>query len=55
MAKNNVEIEYELTYLASKIPDEIKGIEPKHMLDVYIPDTAFHPCLRLKKKAINTK
>lgn len=52
MANNEpTEIELELTYLASEIPDEIYGNEPKELLDVYIPeDPTAHSKLRLRKK-----
>lgn len=33
----NVETEVESTYLARKIPEEITGVEPVHLLDMYIP------------------
>ncbi len=46
----NIEIEYELTYLSNKLPDEIKNACPKHMIDIYVPDTAYHPYLRIRKK-----
>lgn len=46
------EIELELTFLAGKIPDEIKGTSPKELLDVYIPaNRDIHSKLRLRKKA----
>lgn len=44
------EMEYELTYLASKIPDEIKGMKGTLIRDVYIPDTVAHAHLRLRQK-----
>lgn len=45
------EIELELTYLASKIPDELSGVSPDRLVDIYIPDTGVdHPHLRLRKK-----
>ena len=47
----NSEIELELTYLASQIPEEIRGVEPKHLLDIYIPeDPDTHSHLRLRQK-----
>ena len=42
------EIEYELTFLAKKIPDEIKGVNGIPMHDIMVPDTVPHPHLRLR-------
>jgi CYTH domain-containing protein len=47
---SNQEIELELTYLASRLPSEIEGVQPVHMVDVYVPETAPHPHLRLRQK-----
>ena len=45
------EIELELTYLAAQIPSEVVGVNPKTLLDVYIPaDRNVHSKLRLRKK-----
>jgi CYTH domain-containing protein len=45
------EIELELTYLAAQLPDEIKGIEPKRLMDVYVPESGVaHARLRLRQK-----
>ena len=45
------EIELELTYLAAEIPSEVVGINPKTLLDIYIPaDRNVHSKLRLRKK-----
>ena len=44
------EIEYELTYLANKIPDEIKGMKGTLIRDVYVPETISHAHLRLRQK-----
>jgi len=40
-------IELELTYLAKSIPEGVK--EGKEMLDIYIPKSAHHPILRIRK------
>lgn len=50
--KKQAEIELEFTYLADGLPIEIKGIDPKRLIDVYIPETGVeHPTLRLRNKA----
>ena len=50
------EIELELTYLAAEIPSEVVGVNPKTLLDVYIPaDRNVHSKLRLRKKMIAMK
>lgn len=49
-SQSNQEIELELTYLASEIPTEVIDATPTEMLDVYVPEGAEHPCLRLRKK-----
>ncbi len=42
-------IEYELTYLAKKLPADL-GLYPfQEIIDLYIPDTEPHPKLRLRK------
>jgi hypothetical protein len=47
----NVEIELELTYLATEIPAATKGVAPIPLLDVYIPaDREVHSHLRLRQK-----
>lgn len=48
--KLNHEIELELTYLAAALPEEINGVEPVEIIDVLIPEDAYHPCLRIRKK-----
>lgn len=49
---NQVEsVELELTYLAAKLPNEINGVTPVRLKDVYVPDLdGVHPRLRLRKK-----
>lgn len=44
------EIEYELTYLAKRIPDEVHGASGVSMHDIMIPDTVRHPHLRLRSQ-----
>lgn len=42
-------IEYELTYLAKELPQDL-GLHPfQEILDLYLPDTEVHPRLRLRK------
>lgn len=49
--QNNQEIEYELTYLAKSLPKEIKGLTPKKLVDIYIPENMeLHPRLRIRQK-----
>lgn len=43
-------VELELTFLAKKIPEEIQGISPVRILDIYIPENASHAHLRLRQK-----
>lgn len=42
-------IELEKTYLAKKIPEDLKSCEFKEIIDVYIPKSAEHPKLRIRK------
>ncbi len=44
------EMEYELTYLAKRIPEEIQGIEGEYVCDIYVPDTVSHAHLRLRRR-----
>lgn len=45
------ELELEYTFLASELPQEIEGIAPKRLVDIYIPDNGTdHPRLRLRQK-----
>jgi CYTH domain-containing protein len=42
--------EFELTYLAKKsVASRLKGCAFKEMLDIYIPSSADHPSLRIRK------
>jgi CYTH domain-containing protein len=47
---DNIEIELELTYLACEIPKELKGATPRKLLDIYIPENADRPFIRLRQK-----
>lgn len=50
----NQELELEYTFLASKLPDEIEGVQPKRLVDIYIPDFGDnHAHLRLRQKGEN--
>jgi CYTH domain-containing protein len=50
-ATEPTEIELELTYLASRLPEEINNVEPKRLVDVYVPETGVdHARLRLRQK-----
>jgi len=42
-------IELEKTYLAKKLPDNLKDCKFKEIIDVYIPKDSEHPKLRLRK------
>jgi CYTH domain-containing protein len=43
------DIEYELTYLAKLIPEQIKAVKPKTITDYYLPEeNCIHPKLRLR-------
>ncbi|MBR9676071.1 hypothetical protein GOV05_03625 [Candidatus Woesearchaeota archaeon] len=42
-------IELEKTFLAKKIPDDLKDCKFKEIIDVYIPKFSEHPKLRLRK------
>lgn len=42
-------IELEKTYLAKRLPENLRSCEFKEIIDVYIPKTSEHPKLRLRK------
>lgn len=42
-------VELERRFLVRFLPEGIGGCESKEMLDIYIPSTAYHPTLRLRK------
>lgn len=45
-----MEIELERTFLLKKIPDGLKDCKFIEVSDIYIPKTAKHPILRIRKK-----
>jgi CYTH domain-containing protein len=47
---DNVEIELELTYLARRIPVEVKNVTPQRLIDIYVPEESDYPCIRLRQK-----
>jgi len=44
-----MEEEFELTYLAGELPENFKESESKEILDIYIPASAEHATLRIRK------
>ncbi|GCD20784.1 hypothetical protein ACFO3K_19915 [Cellulomonas algicola] len=45
------ELELELTFLADRVPDEVRGTHPVRLVDVYVPeDRQVHPRLRLRQQ-----
>lgn len=42
-------IEIERTYLAKFLPKNLKSCEYKELIDIYIPESAQHPDLRIRK------
>lgn len=42
-------VEFEKTYLAKKLPDNLKSFKFKEIIDVYLPKNSDHPKLRLRK------
>ena len=44
------EIEYEITYLAKSLPDNLESCEFKVLMDIYFPKNEEHPRLRLRQK-----
>ncbi|MDZ7786453.1 MAG: hypothetical protein U5L95_05025 [Candidatus Saccharibacteria bacterium] len=49
----STEEEFELTFLASRLPSEIKNKDAVEYSDIYIPEDADFPVLRLRKKGEN--
>lgn len=41
--------EFEKTYLAKYIPEDIDKFPSREIVDIYIPGTREHPCLRVRK------
>jgi CYTH domain-containing protein len=50
MNPSNTYVELELTFLARTLPTELQNARPEKMVDVYVPATAAHPCLRIRRK-----
>lgn len=50
-----MEIELERTFLLKKFPADLKTLKSMEIFDIYIPQSAPHPILRIRKKEINTK
>lgn len=48
--KHNQELELEYTFLARELPAEIGKTAPKRLIDIYVPESANHPQLRLRQK-----
>ncbi|NCU29142.1 hypothetical protein EOM60_00845 [Candidatus Saccharibacteria bacterium] len=46
----SVEMEYERTYLCQEIPQEYISGDPVKMVDVYVPEVAEHPTLRVRQR-----
>jgi CYTH domain-containing protein len=44
------EIEFEKTYLLKSLPAGIEKADSVIIHDILVPDTAYHPCLRLRHK-----
>ncbi|MGV8169420.1 MAG: hypothetical protein ACP5N3_05175 [Candidatus Nanoarchaeia archaeon] len=44
-----IEIELERTFLAKKLPDGLEKCRSKEILDIYVPEIADHPTLRIRK------
>ncbi|MDA3815282.1 MAG: hypothetical protein PF549_02860 [Patescibacteria group bacterium] len=42
-------IEIEKTYLAKYLPRDLENYEAKEIIDIYIPKSDPHPCLRIRK------
>ena len=42
--------ELELTYLAKELPSDLTTFPSKVLLDIYLPSTAKHPILRVRKR-----
>ena len=50
MVLNNKTLELERTYLVKRLPADLASFSSKEMLDIYIPSTATHPILRIRKQ-----
>lgn len=45
-----IQTEIEATYLANSLPDTIKSLEGRTIIDTYFPANATHPHLRIRQK-----
>jgi len=45
-----MEVELERTFLIKELPKDLKGCKFVEVLDIYIPQSATHPILRIRKK-----
>lgn len=45
-----MDLELEKTYLVKFLPPQLSPLQPVEIIDIYIPSTADHPTLRLRKK-----
>lgn len=45
-----IQTEIETTYLANSLPELIKGLEGRTIIDTYFPAEAVHPHLRIRQK-----
>lgn len=45
-----IQTEIETTYLANSLPDDIKGLEGRTIIDTYFPANVAHPRLRIRQK-----
>jgi adenylate cyclase len=41
--------EFEKTYLAKYLPEDVKKFSSREIIDVYIPESKKHPCVRFRK------
>ncbi len=41
--------EFEKTYLAKYLPEDLKKFSSREIIDVYIPGNRMHPCVRVRK------
>jgi CYTH domain-containing protein len=48
------ELELELTYLVKSLPDGLAACESEDVLDIYVPKSAVHPTLRIRKSGGKT-
>lgn len=51
-SKASTMIELEKTYLAKKLPQDLKEYAHKEIIDIYIPQIAAHPKIRIRKNGL---